>query len=526
MCPADGLLERSSRRAKLADCAVLWAAAALVILLRSHVRGAALESDECNYLYIASRMLLGDRLYVDVWDHQPPGVFWMFAALCRVFGDSPATLRWSATAASVLSLVLFFDATRLSFGRRAAWLTAILFAIGHVDPLMAGEGGNREVYMNALAAGAIWMLVRRPIGDTRAALLSGVCWGFMSLLKTVAAAPWLFVTLAVVWLARGGRRLGALAALAVGPALIWAFTFGVYMVTGRLSEFVNAAFRFNLSYSGGGSWFGARFADFFTPPNALVLIGQWPIWVGGLLGIIVCAASGRDMRKPVALWIAYAVGTYVAVCLPGHFWPHYYLLAWPPMVVLTAALCSRVADWLSSGPSMRRVATLLVASPALAVLTWGLFGRYLLVEPTQVSAIRYGQRMEWARQQGERLQSVTTEVDPVYVWGPDVGIYYYGDVVCASRYTMYTPLLPQYAGYEERRQTLLKDLNRSRPVFVFVPEPEFDGLAEFLMKSYYWVGEDRDPEHPEVVRASIFQRKDRFDPDERLPWPRPAPPSD
>lgn len=522
MALIDKQTSRSEVRAGLSDRLALWLAAAGVITLRSHVGDAALEADECNYLYIAGRLIAGDRLYVDVWDHQPPGVFWMYAALCRVFGDAPATLRWTATAAAVFTVALLFDAARRTFGRRAAWIVAALFAVGHADPLMAGEGGNREVYMNTLAAGAMWLLVRRSGGDVPAAFAAGLCFGLMSLLKTVAAAPWLLVMLILVITGRTARqRLLTLAACSVGPLAIWGATFAVYAASGRLSEFIDAAFLFNLGYSSGSSLVG-RFVSFFAAPQNQILVAQWPAWIGGVLGAAAIAADRSEHRRARLLWIAYAIGAYVAVCLPGRFWPHYYLLAWPPMVVLTAAFCSRAGDWISSAGRNENTVTAVLALLIFVIPAWGVIDRYAFVEPTQVATIRYGPRMEWARAQGERIRSATDPQDSVYVWGPDVGVYYYGDRKCATRFTMYTPLLPQYDGYERRREILLADLESARPVFVLLPEPEFESLAQFLMRSYYLVGEDRDPKNPEIVRAGIFQRKDRFRPDVALPWPRPT----
>ena len=53
-------------------------AGAILLAFRLHAFDLPLETDECNYIYIGSRLLAGDRLYVDVWDHQPFGVFVLF----------------------------------------------------------------------------------------------------------------------------------------------------------------------------------------------------------------------------------------------------------------------------------------------------------------------------------------------------------------------------------------------------------------------------------------------------------------
>ena len=56
-------------------------AAAVLVCFRLHAFDLPLEADESNYAYIGSRLLEGDRLYVDVWDHQPFGVFTLFAGI-------------------------------------------------------------------------------------------------------------------------------------------------------------------------------------------------------------------------------------------------------------------------------------------------------------------------------------------------------------------------------------------------------------------------------------------------------------
>ena len=73
--------------------AIVWIGPALalvvLILFRLHAFGLPLETDECNYAYFGARLLEGDWLYVDLWDHQPPGVFVLFAGIIAVFGDDP-----------------------------------------------------------------------------------------------------------------------------------------------------------------------------------------------------------------------------------------------------------------------------------------------------------------------------------------------------------------------------------------------------------------------------------------------------
>ena len=93
----DPFMLRSSEKATpplaTLDLAVLLAAGLLLVLFRAHAFPAPLEADECNYLYIGERLNAGDRLYEDVWDHQPPLMFALAAVFTRLAGPGAAASR-------------------------------------------------------------------------------------------------------------------------------------------------------------------------------------------------------------------------------------------------------------------------------------------------------------------------------------------------------------------------------------------------------------------------------------------------
>ena len=107
----------------------LTVATIVLVALRLHAFDVPLETDECNYAYIAARLLDGDRLYVDVWDHQPPGAFVLFAGAIALFGDTPEVYRWMATVFSLATMVLVFGVSRRLGGNGAGLVAAILFAM-------------------------------------------------------------------------------------------------------------------------------------------------------------------------------------------------------------------------------------------------------------------------------------------------------------------------------------------------------------------------------------------------------------
>jgi hypothetical protein len=495
------------------DAAVLLVAAGVLIAVRLHAFDLPLETDECNYAYIGARLLAGDRLYVDVWDHQPPGIFALFAVVIALFGDAPEVFRWTAVAASLGTMGLIFAIVRRAAGHLAAYLAAGVFALCSADPGMAGEGCNREIFMNPFALAALWLLLRRPGPGQRDALIAGLLLGIGSTIKTVMAAQWLLMLGWLVvrtWLAsKPGRRLRPLARIAVafgaGPALVWTVTLSYFGATGRFDEIYEAVFAFNLGYSDVSASYWQRFADFFLAPiHRYVFSGTWPLWIAAGLSAaaLPLIRRGRGFAVEAAL-LCYLVGTYWAVCLPGQFWPHYYYLMLPPLViVLTVALGHLAALRPESGFARpgRWLAWCCAAVAALSLLVQQAED-YLLVAPAQITDERYDSRDLWGRAQGQNVALVTEPDDTVLVYGHDVGVYYYSGRRCASRFTMVRALGEAYPGFEKRRAILLEEVKASRPRLLLMVDVAFPALYDYIMANYQTVPRgidyhDRRPNEP------------------------------
>ncbi|MGH8598311.1 MAG: glycosyltransferase family 39 protein, partial [Gammaproteobacteria bacterium] len=216
------------------EYAGLVATALILLVFRLHAFDLPLETDECNYAVIGARLLAGDRLYVDVWDHQPFGVFTLFAAVIAVFGNAAHVFRWMALLFSAVSLLLIFAILRRAAGRGGAILGALLFAIASSDPGTGGEGCNREVYMNTLILAAWYFGLRTAPRPSLRLFASGTALAIASSLKTIVAVHWVFLA---VWIVvsesrqlkdarRGATIARRLLWFSLGPAILWGIAFG------------------------------------------------------------------------------------------------------------------------------------------------------------------------------------------------------------------------------------------------------------------------------------------------------------
>lgn len=486
------------------DWLLLCLATAILILFRVHAFDAPLEVDECNYAYIGQRIAVGDQFYIDVWDHQPPGMFWFSAALVRVFGSGERVFRISATVAALATMILIYGICRKGMGRCGASFAAVVFAVVSSDPGVAGEGCNREIYMNLLGVAAVFLLLLRE--KRWAILAAGVCLGLASLLKTVVVTQWLMLALGLVAieLLTGKRKrvllIRDLTLLASGAGLVWMVTVAYLRSTNRLDAFVDAVFVYNLGYGRMDAPIFQKLVGFFAQGGSIrldVFRSAAPIWVLGAAGFLVLA--GRKKSGFAVLVLAYAWGSFLAVCLPGRFWNHYYMLMIPVLVIAAAQVVDSASSVASRGAMIgsTRTGRLAVGFAVAVVLALGFFqwAYYLSLTPDQIARFRYHGRMVWAREHGRRVARVTDPADTIYVAGLDAGMYYYSGRRCASRYTMITHLAGKDQSAVLRRENLAHDLSRNRPRLILLIAgknmPFIPQLDQYIRENgFIKVGED------------------------------------
>jgi hypothetical protein len=104
--------------------------------------------DQATYCVIGQGLLRGQLLYRDLWDNKPPGIFYVYAVIVKIFGP----VMWCVGAVDILWLLaisccIFFFARRY-LGTPAAALAMVFNAVRHC----------RQGYIHAVQPEAFLML--------------------------------------------------------------------------------------------------------------------------------------------------------------------------------------------------------------------------------------------------------------------------------------------------------------------------------------------------------------------------------
>jgi 4-amino-4-deoxy-L-arabinose transferase-like glycosyltransferase len=442
----------------------LIALCALISSLRLHTYDEPLERDLTTYAVIAHEMLNGKNLYSDLWDHKPPAIHVTYAAAELIAGYGRDSIMLMNVAAAMATLVAcYFAGSTGGRGPLAGFIAATFWTLASGDLAIEGNQPNTEVFLNPLLTTAFAIFARaqqKRIG-LRGVLLVGVLFTIASFYKQIVVLQAALLSIAYLVCVERQFRKKALVEIAVIAAIGatgWALLYGYFVFHGRANAFVEAVFTYN-------RWYSAH------PPRDLSELWSWPGLSPDALtvafAIAVLAAVGLAIglkvcpRRGWLLLLALLLSTYVTVQLPGWFFPHYYQLWLPPLVIGAGWSVELLRRTL---PARFSWAAYAAAGVSCAVLLMMEIPCYL--SPAQSwSEQKYGGIFVETEQLAAKIDSLLPVGENFYEWGNETGFYF------NTRRDPPTGLIfayPMQAGPLAPKLSwqLLRDLNKKKPELV------------------------------------------------------------
>ncbi|MEE9614042.1 MAG: hypothetical protein V3W31_03680, partial [Thermodesulfobacteriota bacterium] len=291
------------------------------------------------------------------------------------------------------------------------------------------------------------------------------------------------------------KRIRRLSVFILPGFIVWGGIFLYFAGVGRFGPFWEAVFEYNryyAAYNTGGILTNLRSfltnSEFFFSP---ALKEVWPL---GLLSAAWLPLS-RGTYGPVrrSFFVLLLLGTLVAVAAPGLFFPHYYQLLLPPLIIVSALFLSDLAGFMEArAPSLKAGGVTLTFLLAAGYLSYHQ-ALYLMMGPEEISEKKYGTIFIHSRELGKRIGETTTPCDTIYEWGAETGLYYYSRRKAASGifnvyHLMVGPLEYRFKKFEKLSASL-----ENSPPALFIWSNRYgkvdDGpLARFIRDNYNPVG--------------------------------------
>ncbi|HKV88459.1 MAG TPA: glycosyltransferase family 39 protein [Candidatus Dormibacteraeota bacterium] len=406
------VMARPSPRLPFAIWTVLVAAAVCVAHLPAFVHR-LLDGDEAIYGSIAALMNLGKPLYgAGGVDNKPPGVFWVYSGVFRLFGTYQMTAIHAAGFVSMAAtcVLIYFVARRLT-GPRPALIAALFYGLLTAAGNPRLLASNTEIFMMLpLTASVLLMLWRRWFWCGVLLVAAGV-------FRQSAAVNVLLVGLAIVWLQARGARLhaaamfgsGLLAGLAAGAALV-AFT-------GSLPGFWRWTVQTLVGYAA-GNWIPSQVWGRAKDSVVPFMVEMAVFWIAALS----LASRWRTLTVEVRLmaaWLAIAMAGSLA---GGHLSWHYFIQAMGPLAVMAALGLERLRP-------KRSMTAAVVVGIAVPLGAWWVFD--LTSDPLTYDFTgpvpHYADVSSYVRDH-------TGPGDRVFVWGDWPAVYVEADRLMSGRF--------------------------------------------------------------------------------------------
>ncbi|MFV9505290.1 MAG: glycosyltransferase family 39 protein [Oscillochloridaceae bacterium umkhey_bin13] len=344
--------------------------------LRAPMHAMPLERDEGAYAIIGARLLAGDVLYRDLFDHKPPLAHLVFALAAISPGDPVVAVRVLATVYLLGTTLLTFLLARQIYGTLAGLSAAALLIAYGSSRSFQGLTFNTEAVLILPAMLGCLMAVRAIIHHWPAMLgLAGGAVGLAVLAKPVALAlvgPLFLVPLLARWPRRVAVTALGLALLGLSlPLLLLLLTL---LIISGLAAAPEALWAYNRLYAAEGWALG-------WSPRWL-----WRIWepmlalgVPALVGLLIASLPGghilaRGRVPPARWWPAHAtvalwgLALLATALLSLRSFPHYYLAAVPWFSLWVGAGVARLAQWLTAPTGQTWPATILVLLASVALV--------------------------------------------------------------------------------------------------------------------------------------------------------------
>ncbi len=416
----------------------------LAVLLPNHPAGRDPAEDSGVFFYAAQRLLDGGVPYRDIWDHKPPGVYFVDAvgiALGRQTGVWFVQLAFLVAAA-----LLGYRALRRDFGGTAAFVGSLAWLVALPRLFLEyGQTSFVEFYALPLQFGAL-LLYAGPLTRSRA-LGIGALGGAAFLLKPTLVGIW--IAIGLVALLRSRRSaIAPLALIAVGAIVPLAIVVAWAAARGVLGDMVDQALVYNRAY--------AAFAPVSERVDA-VLSGLRLTLPSGLavvaVGAWLYAVLARRFAPTLLAVALVAFPIELALSTWGRGY-HYYFIAWLPSMAILAAFA--VSE-------LQRLAHPRIAWPALAlaVLAMSVLPALLV---TRLALTTDAGRASAA---AAYVAANTRPEDTVLIWGSHAEVLFLADRRSPTRYVyQYAALATRGYATPARVEEFLADLQRARPVLI------------------------------------------------------------
>jgi 4-amino-4-deoxy-L-arabinose transferase-like glycosyltransferase len=480
----------------------LWLTAAMlfVVLRALPILSYPPGRDQSTYLLIGQSLAEGKLLYRDLWDNKPPGIFWLYAGISKLFGAAV----WGVALVDILWLLAIsyciFRFTARFLGPGAAAVAVAIHASWHARVSYGYiYSAQPETFQLLCVFGGFFLMQQRSRRWGKAAwFTAGLLLGYAFWLKynAVAFLPFVLVLpyLDTSRLDRHPRRvgltiswrdwLGRVAFLGGGFSVMIAGVFAWIALSGAWPAMKEIQFEVLPRYAAMGIHSRAHYWTAVAVRTTFFL-GAWTEIA--TVAALLIAWRGRDLARSAPIFVATAIA-YAATVMQVRLHSYYFqtcfpflAMIWGYLVLKAYQACRSLAYWSKS--RHWKLAPILVWILFANLIFWPLPAEFdsLSMDYESLnewrkdawgfySAFPQPIYLEHLKGQLETVRYLKQNLQPgeeIFLWGAHCLIYYLSGTLPPTRFVSNLGLVSTWSP-PAWREELVRDLEQSPPRFIVV----------------------------------------------------------
>ena len=320
-----------------------------------------IDHDESTYIVIAESMLRGSRLYVDVWDTKPAGIFLLFSIVLKTMGGTIESIRnfgaiCIALSAWLLLLIRVRRDHQLLPGILSALCLVTLCSVPHY-----GLPSHIELFFSVFTAAALWIVAGQSYSLVRSTLF-GLLFGLGFIIKPVILFDLLplFFWLLLLPLWQGtlrsderwrilSKHIGCLSAAFLLPFIA---LHAYYLLVGHFDALINVTYLVP-----------SRYVSHQNLDRAVEFVSRyhhqfWFVLTPFYLSVFTLFIKRQFLWG--GLLLSWYLMTWLSALLPGKYFTHYLLQLALPVSLCAPDIFSSLRGKLRTTLSIAMIASLCV----------------------------------------------------------------------------------------------------------------------------------------------------------------------
>jgi hypothetical protein len=312
----------------------------LVYTIRSKFLLIPFERDEGIYCYMGKLLLEGKVPYVDFYEIKFPGLFYFYAFIIKLFGDSVAGVHRGFIFVNIITLLCVYHTCKNLFTPIAGIIGATTFALVSLTPNLSGFTVQSEHGVALfIALGALFYSITKIKKSLVYYFLFGasLCMAVMIKQTAVFVALWGGLMLLIDFIFTKERNLKsfikACLAFVGGAVLIVVIFFGIVYFKGGYKDMIYFTFEHTRQYS--KSMPLEEGMKYFKYTRDAIVKDYSFFWIQGILSLLVLILPGINIKLKL-FGITFGAACFLTI-VPGYFfYGHYWIQLVPGLAIVSA----------------------------------------------------------------------------------------------------------------------------------------------------------------------------------------------